>query len=248
MNDIGTIVDECSSWEGHTFDPGTHIRAVNLLRAEDKSRVIDGLRKYCHQHAGDNQWAKESTRVFLLLRILFVPTDAGAQFPTIRIGKPLDTETPSTQDFPLYPLVLTEDVPLLIVSGYMTGGVLEEPTSHLDFCERHCRLRPVALRPPDNPLPLAESLMKSKQWYRKVDQEQDQAMLESQLLRLVRAVYAIPGVDEPSFSSFLKEPGIWLESVNTFSHLNATWSEDRNGYKFPDMGEVRQEITPSQDS
>lgn len=234
--DIPTVVGGCSNWDGYTFDPGTHIRAVNLLRAEDKSRVIDGLRKYCELSVGSSSWATDSTRVFLLLRLLFVPTDTGAHFPTIRIGKPSDTETPPVADFPLYPLVLLEDVPLLIVSGYMTGGVAEQPSSHIDFCERHCQLRPVALRPPDNPLPLAESLVKSARWYRKTGVEQDRAMLAAQLLRLVRTAYAIPGIGEQAFSSLLEEPDVWHACVRTFRHLDAVWDEDANSYGFRDMG------------
>jgi hypothetical protein len=230
--DIQSIVDDCSSWDGYTFDPGTHIRAINLLRAEDKSHVLTGLREYCSRNASDALWSSKSTKVFLLLRLLFIPTDTGTNFPPVQVGKPMDTETPPMDDFPLYPLVLMEDVPLLIVSGYFTGGLMEQPSSHLDFCERHCELRSTALRPPDNPLPLVDSLMNSQKWYRKEGKENDHAMLGAQLLRLVRAVYAIPGIDEQRFSSFLEAAEIWSVCEKTFLHLDARWDEQLSTYKF----------------
>jgi len=192
--------------------------------------VLAGLREYCRLNASDDLWPSESTKIFLLLRVLFIPTDTGTHFPPIQIGKPTDTETPPADDFPLYPLVLMEDVPLLIVSGYFTGGLMEEPFSHLDFCERHCQLRSAPLRPPDNPLALVDSLLNSEKWYRKEGKAQDHAMLGAQLLRLVRAVYAIPGVDEQRFSSFLEAAGVWSECVKTFQRLDARWDEQRNTY------------------
>jgi len=226
---IQDIVDDCSSLDGFTFDPGTHIRAVNLLRAEDKTRVLTELREYCRLNASDNLWPSKSPKIFLLLRVLFMPTDTGTNFPPIQIGKPMDTETPAANDFPLYPLALMEDVPLLIVSGYFTGGLMEEPFSHLDFCERHCQLRSAPLRPPDDPLPLVDSLLNSEKWYRKEGKEQDHAMLGAQLLRLVRAVYA-PGADNQQFSTFLEAAEVWSECVKTFQRLDARWDEQRNTY------------------
>jgi hypothetical protein len=230
--DVLNVVDDCSIWDGFTFDPGSYIRAVNLLRTHEKTSLLDGLRKYCEVNSGSSQWPSDSTKVFLLLRILFIPRDAGQQLPPIRIGMPLDTEMPSAQSFPLYPLALIADVPLLIVSGYMTGGTMEQPSSHIEFCARHCHLRPQALRPPDNPLPLAKTLVESAQWYRSERTPQDRSMLEAQLLRLVRSVYALPGSDEQSFSSFLERPGVWGACMNTFLHLDASWNPESNSYEF----------------
>lgn len=227
------IVHSCSAWDGYTFDPYTYIHAVNTLRKENNMHVIRYLRDYCIRDTGNSEWLENSTKVFFLLRILFVPKDQDVQFPTIHIGKPLDVEPSSTQVFPLYPLVLVQDVPLLTIPGFFLGGLPEDPQIHIDFCEAYCSLRPTPLRPPDNPLTLAESLMESKQWYRKAEEfDDDQAILQAQLLRLVRTVYTVPGIDESAFFSHLKPPGIWQGCISSLQHINAIWDENQDIYVF----------------
>lgn len=224
------IVQCCSPWEGYTFDPGTYIRAVNYLYDKEQSFIISELREYLC--SANKSIISDNTRVSFLLRLLFQPpTDPGVPFPLIRVGKPMDSDHAPVKDFPLYPLVLIEDVPLLIVTGYILAGLPEDPEKHIEFCERHCRLRTTPLRPPDNPLPLVESLMTSKTWYRK-EAEHDAGILRTQLLRLVRAVYALPGIDEPNYFSHLIPLSSWEHCVRTYDRLHAVWDEEKNDYKF----------------
>lgn len=229
--DVSEIVHRCSPWEGYTFDPGTYISAVNALHGEDQDSVIAGLRAYAHSIVKNMDLAKDITRVFFLLRLLFIPADPEVRFPPIRVGRLIDINNPPLQDFPLYPLVLIEDVPLLIVTGFMLSGLPEDPMNHIEFCERYCFLRTRPLCPPDNPLPLAESLMTSKTWHRE-EVEHDRGVLRSQLLRLVRDVYTLPGVDEPTYYSKIIPSDIWENCVCTYNRLHAVWDEEKNDYSF----------------
>jgi hypothetical protein len=231
MLDIPQIVQRCSPWEGYTFDPGTHIRAVNALYNAEKARVIAGVREYAHSVVDRADLVGGSTRLLLLLRLLFVPADPGMSLPPLRVGKPEDIDAPPLDDFPLYPLALIDDVPLLIVTGFMVGGLPEDPRPHVDFYERFCELRPRPLRPPNNPLPLAEALMTSPQWYRP-DVEHDQGVLRAQLLRLVRAVYAVPGVDALTFFSYVSRADMWEQCTQTYNRLQAVWDEEKHDYGF----------------
>lgn len=230
MTSVFEIIRSCSTWEGYTFDPGTLIRAVNILRNDKPSDVIVGLRSYAQAIVNDLDLVDGNTRLILLLRLLFVPAEPGTAYPSVAMGKPVDVENPPLQDYPLYPLVLLNDVPLLIVTGFLLGGLPADPMSQIEFFEQDCRMRPAPLRPPDNPLPLAETLLASPTWYRK-DFDRDRGVLRAQLLRLVRAVYDVPGVDEPNFYSSVISDEVWEGHLKSFGALRAVWDPVTNDYR-----------------
>lgn len=226
------LISSCSEWDGYTFDPATYIRAVNILRHETKAEVIAQLRAYIASPESAGMGLK--TGVFFLLRLLFEPANADISFPRIPSGKPVDAGEAYQPTFPLYPLALVQDVPLLISAGLIVGGMPGSPEGHIKFCEENCRLRATSLRPPDNPLPLAEQLIDSPQWYRRTDEdtiETDLAIFRAQLLRLVHSVYPIPDVDDPDFFASLTDKATWEKHVDAFQQLNPTWDAEQNTYR-----------------
>lgn len=231
MVDVKEILQNCSPWEGYTFDPGTYIRAVNVLYREEQEQVIAGLRDYVDSAVKKMDLVEGFTRVFFLLRLLFEPIESGVLFPPVRMGRMIDIENPPYEFFPLYPLVLINDVPLLIVPGFILSGLPEEPMGQVDFCEHYCRLRRRPLHPPDNPLPLADSLLASEGWYRK-EVEHDRGILRAQLLRLVRSVYTIPGIDQKIFFTHVIPADTWHGCTETYNRLHPVWNEETNDYIF----------------
>ena len=222
------IIGSCSPWDGYIFDPLSYIRAVNYLRAEEKSMIIADLRSYIQPLS--KRLVPESTSVFFLLRLLFEPVDPGVRLPVPGVGGPMDTGPVVAEDFPLYPLVLINDVPLLIVPGFFLGGLPEDPSRHIEFVERHCRVRPLSLVPPDNPLSLADDLLSSEIWYRPAS-EDDKAILRAQLLRLVRDAYPVHGVFEDIFYGKLMEEGVWKRYEEIFASLSIVWDQNENNYR-----------------
>ncbi|MBD2773376.1 hypothetical protein [Iningainema tapete] len=221
--ELFAIVHSCSGWNGYTFDPRSYILAVNTIYPEGKSWVISALRDYCHLLIDNGDWIIEATKVFFLLRILFVPKEHNIYFPRIKLGISASSQMLTNHDFPIYPLVLLEDVPLLIVGEFILGGLPENPLAQIDFCEHYCQLRTTPLHPPDNPLLLYELLQR---W----ESETEIAVLQAQLLRLVQTVYTLPGINEPGFFCYLKVPEIWQQCINTFQNLDAVWNEQQNDY------------------
>ena len=70
--------------------------------------------------------------VFLVLRVLFeVPADPGFQ-PPLQLGDSTPCAPPQPQALPFFPLLLVDDRPLLLVAGYVLGGLAEPVRSHLD--------------------------------------------------------------------------------------------------------------------
>ncbi len=227
------LVRNCSEWDGYTFDPGTHLRAVNALRTLEKAEALALLRAYLEEARANGNSLQ--TSLFLLLRLLFEP-ESGENFPTIPVGKPVDPGEPYNPAFPLYPLALVQDVPLLISTGFILAGHPGSPEAHLKFCEEKGRLRREPLSPPDNPLDLAGKLVDSPEWYRPttgVEAEDNLAIYRAQLLRLVSSVYS-PGGDtgEDLFNSLVDEKS-WQRHREAFLKLGAKWSEQQNDYILP---------------
>ncbi len=223
------LISRCSKWDGYTFDPGSYIRAVNILHQESKSEVIEQFRDYVNSlemsGIGDN--------VFFLLRLLFEPEN-GRTFPSVPMGKPVDSGEANLANFPLYPLALVQDVPLLISSGYILGGKPGSPLGHIAFCEVNCQLRAKDLRPPENPLGLADELINSLIWYQKTEGyegEEKLATLRAQLLRLIRGAYQVQEVDDPDFYGTLKNKTVWEKHLEAFQKLKASWDSTNNSYK-----------------
>jgi hypothetical protein len=232
MHAIAQLVHSCSTWDGYIFDPGTYIRAVNSLHSGARPEVLAGLRAYREMlDALPGSRVANSTRLFLLLRVLFMPDDPRGEFPRMCIGAP-DDVAPAVSDIGrLYPLVLVQEVPLLIVPGFTLAGDPEDPLAHLEFCERHCQLRATPLRPPASPLHLADALLASAAWHRPdAWRQRDQAILRAQLLRLVRPAYDAPGVDEAAFFEQLEQPGAWDEHLSKCKSLNLVWDATANRY------------------
>lgn len=237
MSEITKTIHTSPTWNGYTFDPGRLILAVNTLRSLNKAEVLSGFIEYrqlLSKLPGDR--LMNTTRIFLLLRVLFEPDDSTTHFPRINIGSTDDTKELSPTTWPIYPLVLIKDVPLLIAPEFSLTGKAQDPLEHIEFVEKRCHLRKHPLAPPDNPLNLSDELIVSKRWRRPESwQSRDQALLRAQLLRLVRSVYVIPGVDEPDFFAHLQSgtmnEELWQGCMQIFANLKATWDPETNSYK-----------------
>jgi len=219
------MVSLCSPLDGYTFDPGTHIRAVNALLAQSHANLIADLRD--HVRTARN---RAGMGVLLLLRLLFEPIGSQTAFPPLCIGKLTDVDSPPLSEYPLYPLVLAEDVPLLIVTGFFLGGLPSDPWSHIKFCEEHCRMRSKALRPPDNPLGLADDVLASPDWYR-AESDHDHGVLRAQVLRLVRSVHRVPGIDEPDFFTKVTSDEVWNKHLESYTAMQAVWDTTNDDYR-----------------
>jgi hypothetical protein len=149
-------------------NPVSLVRAVNHLRSLGKAKAIARLREYL-DIAGMSpleRWdpanIDTSNRecVFLIVRLLFEPANSREKLPDIQIGG-LSSPAPRAMqlpDNPLFPLVLRDDVPFLLPVGINHLGPPPDPADHVDWAEKHGKLRAKPLRPPDNPLTAADGL------------------------------------------------------------------------------------------
>jgi hypothetical protein len=149
------------------FNPAALVRAVNHLQALGKDRAIAELRAFlkiaraCQFVERDPANIDTSDRdcVFLIVRLLFEPADPKGQRPWLRVGRMLPS--PAAEDkalWPLFPLALQDDIPFIVMDFIDSGWVAKDPGIHVDWAEKHGKLRARPLRPADDPLRAAEDL------------------------------------------------------------------------------------------
>ena len=120
-------LDHASSSSFATYNPGRIVQAVNDLIPLGKEEALASIAGY--YEAADRQ-ADPRQGLFWVLRVLFdVPAEPGYH-PPVRLGAPRPAAPEDLRTIPRFPIMLIEDIPLLMVTSYILGG-LPEVDSHL---------------------------------------------------------------------------------------------------------------------
>ncbi len=150
------------------FDPVRLIRAVNHLRSLGKNEALRRLRFYHDMAIKDNgrswRYDLDKQRIFLIARLLFIRRDGRSEMPDMRIGGTAPDAARGDPSWPLFPLVVSNDIPFFMASGYSLAGCAESPLAHLKFCEGHCELRRAALVPSESPVVTVNKIYASPEW------------------------------------------------------------------------------------
>lgn len=141
------------------YRPRPLIDAVNALVPLGKDGALAALEQFLGKRDLD---ADPHQGLFLVLRVLF-EVDAEAH-PPMRLGSSMPGIPDRPSSLPRFPIVLVDDLPLLLVSGYDLGGDAEPVTVHLDHYRKHGTVRAGPLVP--GPVPAAARLAKLEQLYR----------------------------------------------------------------------------------
>lgn len=139
-----SAIDDAARMPTETYDPKIVVEAVGVLQGLDASEALDRIQAA----AG---WATSSggepVGLFWVLRVLFDLPD-GIAFPPVLIGRPSLPPPPETASIPRFPILLVDDVPLLLTRGYDLAGLPQPVDDHVNFFREHGRLRTRPLAPP----------------------------------------------------------------------------------------------------
>ena len=236
---------------GFTFDPLKLIQSANGLYPCGKDRILRAVTDYVHQHQ-----APEISRLFgvsLLLWCLFeVPNQLGS-FPSLEIGMPIYLREPEDRRIaPRFPLILCEDIPLLVTEGILFAVTFPgSPLRHVDFCRRFCRLRRQPLTPGVDPLRVIDRIEATPGclWTKPYEAVNDgisprfsevsegrarrmRSMLRLQLLRLIKDAYPLPRDVAHKVASYGDiSDRDWQQIVAEVSRLDLRWDEGANRYR-----------------
>lgn len=131
-----------SSMPVHSYNPAVVIETVNLLHPLGKKGALEQVRSYL-----DNcDKERDSYGLFWVLRTLFdVPKKTG--FPMVRIGRANIPPPTDPEKLPRFPIVITRDIPFLVISEYTLSGLPESVETHIEYFEEHGKLRKKPLNP-----------------------------------------------------------------------------------------------------
>lgn len=175
---------------GHDFNPAAMVEVVNALHAMGEaaaSRIVR-TRAESLDHARDDggQGLLVRGQLSLLVRLLWCPAPPHPAWPELHLGRPDIPLPPPDATWPLLPLVLSEDLPFLLVGGYKLGGSLLPATTVLEQLRAIAQWRPRPLMPASPPRLALEKLVASPAWQTRIPQARQatlRAMLQLQAER-----------------------------------------------------------------
>lgn len=168
--------------------------------------------------------------MFLVLRVLFeLPADTG-RMPDMRVGAPWPALVTRQ---PRFPIMLEDDVPLLLVSGYHLSGIAQQPESHVNYFRSNGQVRTKPLVPSNVPLSLLGAA--SKKLGMVYEKDEGKILITNQLLHLIESVYR-PDVGWRDLR-FWAEADVdkrWKALEDEVARLDIRWNPEKACYTFKD--------------
>ncbi len=192
------LVHRSPSLHGRDFNPVNLIRAVNGLHDAGQERASRSLQKYLELSAStavnqDRNFAHDldEERVLLIARLLFTRRGNGRAVPDMTymmVGTAqMPRETAASKLWPLWPLIVENDIPFMPSPGYVGSGPAVE--EDLNDYMREGDFRASALAPTALPLSAVDKITESARWLAVFelqparDQDITRGLLRAQALR-----------------------------------------------------------------
>jgi hypothetical protein len=235
------LIDKLPRADGVDYNPRDIILVVNRLQGLGKEKALAVLDEYLRVASHFHSNAREG--LFLVLRVLFeVPADPG-YLPGAILGSPDPMPPKDDKLIPRFPILIQDDIPLMLVCSYMIAGLAPRPEKDIRYFHHHGKLRDHPLQPTNSPLAVLGQIEHSPQWVFGTTSCYGfnlETMLIKQLLRLVDTVYRVPiqpiGHHMPETQ--------WDKIREEFDKLGARWDRQQNCYVFTD-GTQLPEIKPA---
>jgi hypothetical protein len=222
------------------FNPVMLIRAVNRLRALGKEKALAELREFHSIARGSRNVLHDPTNIdtsdgeciFLIVRLLFEPADPKDKMPLMGIGafQPSPKEIDKAR-WPLFPLALHDDVPFLLGQVYLfASGCPESPLAHVEWAEKHGKLRAKPLRPPDDPIKAADSLMATPE-AKRLFKDNDRGDVRRQAWRMIQHL-TDRSIDDWNFLPRRKydADADWADYKRTAAKIKYHWDDKSQAY------------------
>jgi hypothetical protein len=236
LRELLRLIDQAPPLAGYRYDPRRVIRIVNALQSLGKDKALAAIGEYLRVASPFDSEAREG--LFVVLRVLFDVPKGPAHMPTMYVGAPFPGAPKDMKPMPRFPVLLLDDVPLLLVSGYVLVGEAEPVERHVAYFRKWGRLRSTPLIPVDAPFEVYEKFRrlylgaygdKLGEWGR----EQVQILVINQLLRLVDSVYRRdPEAFDYQFAPKQDLAGHWKKLKADFTRLRVRWDARGNRYTF----------------
>ncbi len=229
------LIDDAPGYHsGYSYNPLTVIQIVNTLQPLGKEKALAAIEEYLRVCSFLHSPGREG--VSLVLRALFeVPADPG-YMPEMLVGGPVTASFPKDpKEFPRFPIMLEDDVPIMLVSGYNVGGEAPNPApGDVKYFREKGTIRKRPLMPSKAPLSLLSvSAKKADSLYD--DPKRGKLLIANQLLHLVDSVYR-RDVDKfgDRFRPDRDVDGHWKAVEAEVAKFEIRWNAEKNRYTFED--------------
>jgi hypothetical protein len=116
------MLENAPTFDGNAFCCDSIVQAVNGLRRLGKENALKALRLYLGKY--DTHAPDPSEKVLIICRLLFVNPESWKQ---PRLGHPSpETSRHVTNKNPLFPLILSQGIPFLLITGYEGSGYTDD--------------------------------------------------------------------------------------------------------------------------
>jgi hypothetical protein len=173
------LLQRASSSDFATYDPGPVIEAVNALVPLGKDRALAALDAFL---AKQDLAQDPHQGLFLVLRVLF---DANPH-PAMLLGGSRPPPPSSPVALPRFPILVLEDVPVMLVASYTLRGLAEPVTAHVTYYREHGTLRAAPLAPAEGRDRMAAYEAQYQAAYHTPPSDAERAFVRDQLARLKR--------------------------------------------------------------
>jgi hypothetical protein len=174
---LDDLLQRASSSAFDSYHPGAVIEAVNALVPLGKDGALAAIDGFL---AKQDLTKDPHQGVFLVLRVLF---EADPHPPMLLGGsRPPPPSPPSA--LPRFPILIVDDVPLMLVSGYTLRGLPEPVTAHVAYYRKQGALRAAPLAPRAGPDRMAGYVARYQTAYGAAPSEAERALVRGQLDRL----------------------------------------------------------------
>jgi hypothetical protein len=230
LRDLLRLIDTAPIDNASQYNPLSTIQIVNKLHVLGKQKALAATAEYLR--IAPDRPSNRSSRVFLVLHVLFEPPARAGRVPNARL-------TVRSR------IVVWEDVPLLMplpirfafVPVFGSSLSTDDPLGEFRK-QGHMRAKPLV--PTDSPLGLYDVFKKHFPEFSDKNSDSTLAInaklqVINQLLRLVKPVYHLEtDLSGYSFTERKELDARWRKIVTDVGALDAHWDAQRNKYTFKD--------------
>lgn len=219
-----------SALNSPSFDPVQLVRAANAVQALG-SQALPALKEYgalakSMPYPEARKYGLDVNRLFPVLQL------HSSQPSPFRLGAG-GVRNPGAAAWPLFPVILEQDLPFMVVTDYILGGKPEDPVGRLG---PGFLLKATPLAPARNPVEAVEALTSSSRWEALVKENPGREAVESkrlvrrQALAALAPVYRAP--EEYTRRSCCEDPAEaeWRQVVEEVRALGIRWDPERQDF------------------
>ena len=240
------LLNTAPGMEGWAYNPLPVIQIVNRLQPLGKEKALAAIGEYVRVSDKWSGFDRPRSGMYLVLAVLFDLPDGIYSFQSGAFGAPSPPPPKDANQIPRFPIAIVDDIPLMLVNGYILAGLASPMENVVEFYRVHGQIRPSKLTPNNDPLSAVAHLTNSSQWIYgdtnlqetkfspPEDARQEQFMLQEQLLRLIDSVYRLP-VDAMGNRLPWDEnqrDTRWQKVVSDVSALKIKWDSRQDIYVF----------------